>query len=118
MKVILKWEKPIMEYSWIKERYVPSKLDRENIFLSVSIKGLSSEDSYSFLDALEAKINEELGEEYGDTSFMRCTSYGEDKKDVLFDTCGWEREYGNVTKQKKKILKAVRNIVNQMIIER
>lgn len=71
MKLTLKWESPIMEWDYWKEKEVPSKLDRENIFLCVGIKGLSEDASYRILNDLEDGINKELEGTYGHTNFAR-----------------------------------------------
>lgn len=114
MKLTLKWESPVMEWDCIKEKEVPSKLDRENIFLSVGIKGLAEEESYLFLDELENAINNELESAYGNTSFNRCSGYEDIEENTLYDTCGWERDLGNVVEQKKEIMQSIRRVCKEL----
>ena len=47
-------------------------------------------------------------------SFMRCSGYAEEEDGVLYDTIGWKRDLGNVSEQKRKILKVFRNSYKQL----
>ena len=114
MRLVLEWNSPVMEWDYWNNKEVPSKLDREKIFLSVGIKGLSEDESYSFLDDLEMAINEELEAEYGHTSFARCSGYEDTEENALCDTCGWEREFGNVAEQKKEIMQTIRRVYKEL----
>ena len=110
MKLLLEWNSPSMEWDYIKRKEVPSRLDRENIFLSVGIKGLPEQESYLFLNLLEEKMNEELADVYGRTGFARCSGYGDTEDGVLYDTCGWKRDFGSVAEQKQEIIRTIRGI--------
>jgi hypothetical protein len=114
MEMILEWEPPEMVWDFYKCKEIPSKSDQENIFLSVCIKGLSEDGSYRFLADLEDAVNRELQEAYGNESFMRCSGYAEEEDGVLYDTIGWKRDLGNVSEQKRKILKVFRNSYKQL----
>ena len=109
----MEWEPPRTIWDFYKCKEIPSRSDQENIFLSVCIKGLSEDRSYEFLDALEDIINEELGAAYGNESFMSCSAYA-DEEDVLYDTIRWKRDVGNVSEQKRKIVKVLRNSYKKM----
>ena len=117
MKLVLEWNAPVMEWDYWKCKEVPSKLDRENIFLSVGIKGLSEDTSYRFLDALEDAINEELEAEYGHTSFAKCSGYEDTEEKTLYDVCGWERDCGRVAEQKKEIMQTIRRVYKELKIK-
>ena len=114
MKISLEWQAPIMEWDYVKEKQVPSKDDKENIFLTVGIKELSENKTYEFLDELEIAINKELSEGYGKTSFMRCSSYEDTENKALYDTCGWKRDFGNIAEQKREIIQTIRSIYKEL----
>lgn len=114
MKLVLEWNPPTMEWDYWENKEVPCKLDRENIYLNVGIKGLSEDASYRFLDDLETAINEELEAEYGHTSFARCSDYGDTEEKALYDVCGWERDFGNVSEQKKEIMQTIRRVYKEL----
>lgn len=114
MKMTIEWVPPKMEWDSYKCKEVPSKPDRENIYLEVGIKGLSENGSDKFFDDLEEAINKELREIYGESSFCRCSNYGESEDGVLYDAIGWKRDFGNVAEQKREIVKVFRNSYKQL----
>ena len=93
MKLVLEWNPPTMEWDYWKNKEVPCKLDRENIYLNVGIKGLSEDASYRFLDDLETAINEELEADYGHTSFARCSGYEDTEESFLNIRTRWAKHY-------------------------
>lgn len=114
MKLVLEWNSPVMEWDSWKCKEVPSKLDREYIWLSVGIKGLSEDASYEFLNDLQKAINEELESDYGETDFARCSGYGDTEENALYDVCGWHRDFGNVGEQKKEIVRTIRSVYKEL----
>ena len=110
MKVTLQWQKPIMEYDIINDKYYPSKEDRDSIFLEVTVKGLSETESYEYITRLENAINQSNIAYYGKVSFGRCSAYGDVEDGALSDFCGWKRNFGMVKEQKREIMQDVRQI--------
>lgn len=88
-----------------------SDSDKSNIILDVDVEGVTWDSGCDIMDALENKINKD--------GFYPCTKEGcpdfDEERGTFSDCLIFERNYGYIKEQKRKVLKYVNSLKKEVI---
>lgn len=114
LKIKFEWETACKEWDPVKEKFVPMKPWKDNIYLGVYIENVSEKEADEISEIFEKQMVEALKDYYPTSGFLRCDNWIDT---FFYDTLSFKRDFGAVKEQKELVMKKARCVAKKVLYD-